>query len=258
MTADAKDRKRSLAHASIHFVLTVLASMGLGLVTDLLLDRENFETLLKGQESALEAVNGFDPWKIAWRYGCALGGNAVVSGSPLRDCAYEGAAAPVVRPLGRDGPTLFDFGLGGAPNGPPPEPTVGHWARSFPTPLAPLVAFLDVAWHLVIHASAWGSIFALAQFVLGFGAVLAASSGSERSFWAYAVGYPLGIIFFGCLIGFGVKWLMVGGLFLFGRYIEIAGMCCGIGGMVHFGYKFFVKAAEKVADEAIGKTLGRL
>src|SRR5262249_15634765 len=133
----------------------------------------------EAQVSALRAVDGFDPWTIARRYLCAVELGGALPDLVDSDCLT--LRTPLWLPE-RD--FCLGFGLPPtpadrlpqvaqtAPVQPPPEP-VGHWARDMDAQYRPIVAAIDVAWHLVIQESFGASAFALAQFALGLAFVLA-------------------------------------------------------------------------------------
>src|SRR5262249_5682375 len=148
----------------------------LGKAAETLLDSKTFRVFEEVQVSALHAVKGFDPWTIGRRYLCAAELGSTVPDLVESDCVDP----PEPSWLSNDLRFSFDLGLGAPSHSPPfarvevpdPEPAVGHWARDWSVLYRPLIAALDVAWHLVSHGSVGASIFAIAQFVLGLALVL--------------------------------------------------------------------------------------
>lgn len=240
----------SLLRRAVLYVLTILVSMALGKGAEMLLEPHVFAAFEEAQDAALHAVQGFDPLTAVRRFACAAELGASFPDLVEADCAR------VVMPVPLSTILQPRFGIDLPRAAPPPvpaEPTVGHWARDWPIQLRPLIALLDVLWHLVAHSSGWASIFALMQFALGLGLVLVLDpERGETGSWAkYAIFYPLGVVAFGFLFGFITKLLMIGGLTLFGRFVTLAGLCCGAGGMVRFAYEFAVKMLEDRVHHAV-------
>jgi hypothetical protein len=237
--------------------------MGIGWVLEHSLSERTFSYLTKAQREAFAAVESINPFQIKDRFVCALRPsveslNRMYSGERYRgmktgmapissDCMYTlSTLQPAI--LARSSPDSS-----AAVRAPLPTPVIRHWAENMSAPSNVVVAFLDTAWHLVVQPSVFASLFAIVVFVLaGFAAAILMLVPKFR--WHPFVGpvvYCFGTVAIACVAGWGVQVLMEGGLYLFGRVTQIAGLCCGGAGLTLVGYNLIVKTVEVRIHEGI-------
>lgn len=114
-------------------------------------------------------------------------------------------------------------------------------------------AFVDTGWHLVVQPSVFASLFAIVVFVFA-GFATAILMVLPKFTWHPFVGamvYCCGTVAIACVVGWGLQMLMEGGLYLFGRVTQLAGLCCGGAGVLLVGYNLAVKTVEVRIHEGI-------
>lgn len=220
-----------------------------------------YSYLTRVQGEALAAVRGINPLQIKDRFVCAMrpsieSMNRMSAGlayhPPLAsDCMYTLSNMP--RTSGHD--SHSDSTASSAAALPPP--VVRHWADNSSPMVSAVIAFLDTGWHLVVQRSVFATVFALFAFVLG--ALIAGMLMMLPRFtWHPYLGgvvFCVGAVAFACLVAWGMQMLMEGGLYLFGRVTQIAGLCCGGAGMSYLGYSFFMKTIEVRVHEGIEQVM---
>src|SRR5215469_15727016 len=163
----APTRRRSTAKRLLHFFVSVAIALLLGRISEALLHPETIEHLQAMQTQAKRIAGAFAPWNLAALYWCETG-NATAD--PLR-CSLEGELEGE-EVTGLQTPGSSALGNPSDPSPPPqPRPTgvMGFYV--------PLVAVLE---RLIEEPSTFGSVFALAQFVVGFLVVIAMGWGRQR------------------------------------------------------------------------------
>jgi hypothetical protein len=234
--------------------LCVIAAimMAISWLLENVLTRDTFAHLTRVQIEALGAVKSIDPIQVGERYVCALRPSVETINEQIRistrdpRLAYESDT-----PLSTD--CMYQLSdIKGAPHGQLPSPVVGHWAETFSFPVfIPLVAFLDTAWHIVVQPSFFGSVFAIATVAMAaiLTTLLLGLTRQPYNPWLSPVAFAVGTIVLACLVALCLQGLMEGGLIVFGRITNIAGLCVGSAGITSFGFTFFTKAADvKIHD----------
>jgi len=239
--------------------------MGIGWVLEHSLSAHTFSVLTNAQREAFSAVKSINPFQIKDRFVCALfpsvesmnrhaviRNGIVIGAAPVStDCMYALSTLQPVAPAA----ALPDSGS--APKAALPAPVVRHWAENMSAPSNVVVAFLDTAWHLVVQPSFFASFFAIVVLVFGAlaAAVLMALPNITWHPFVGAMVYCCGAVAIACVAGWGLQLLMEGGLYLFGRVTQIAGLCCGGAGVTLFGYNLALKTVEVRVHEGIDHVL---
>ncbi len=244
---------RRFSMGLLRLIVITLVMMVIGRITEKLVNKVELLELDRSQAEAMAAVHGINPLQIKDRFLCAITpsvadmnrkfqathteGQAFFLGhqSLAGDCAYTLSRSAQAQ---TSGAVLQGDAL--------PPPVVGHWGDGITPIILPVIALLDTGWHLIVQPSLFASIFAIFAFVMGGILAGVAMVASRQDFPGYVgpIVWSLGTIVCACLVAWGLREIMEGGLFLFGKFTQFAGLCCGGGTVTYFGYSFTVKALE--------------
>jgi hypothetical protein len=233
--------------------------MVVGRMMEKLLQRETFDHLATVQQEARAAVESISPIQFKDRYVCALTpsveeskreieshgrGSAVYLGDFVvaNDCKYTLSEFPAR-------PTASSDSLR--------APVVGHWADGLSGLVSPIVALFDTAWHLVIQPSFFASVFAVSAFLIAafvVGLLMASANITWHPYAGPAI-FAIATIAVACVVAACLKITMEGGLYLFGRFTSIAGLCCSSAGLAATGYAFFLKTIEVRVHEGVDEII---
>jgi hypothetical protein len=229
----------------LNFLIVTAVMLGISKLTEKLTDQKTFIDLAHQQDLAFAAVADINPLDISRRYLCALGPSVENINRQSQGLTYKG------RVIGGHAPVAGDCRytlsrVKPAPGAELPPPVVGHWGDGLNGFVLPFVALLDLAWHLVVQPSVFASIFAVFVFVAGgmaAGLLMTLPSITWHPYVGPAV-FAVGTIALACAVGFCLKEIMEGGLYLFGGITRFAGFCCGASSVVVLAYQYVVKMIE--------------
>ena len=221
--------------------------MAVSHVMEKLLRRDTFDRLALVQREALAAVGSISPIQFKDRYVCALMPSVDGMNRRMRtradsssDCKY----------------TLSGM-LPSAPGETLPSPVVGHWADGLSGIVSPIVALFDTGWHLIVQPSFFASLFAISSFAIAAvlaGLLMARANITWHPYAGPAI-FAFGTIALACVVAACLKLSMQGGLYLFGWFTSIAGLCCGSAGVAATGYAFFLKTIEVRVHESVDEII---
>jgi hypothetical protein len=271
-------RMRAAAIGLTRFLVITLIMLGIGWGTEKIVNKAELLELSHSQTRAIAAVRGLNPWQIKDRFFCAMtpsvesvnrkflaphpdAATYFMATRPLSaDCATvlavkELRAAADAQPV----PETLEAAIKEDYHLPAPVPVVGHWADGMSAFVLPVMAFLDTAWHLIVQPSVFASIFAIFSLVMG-GILAGVAMAMSRADFPGYIG-PLvwcaGTIAATCLVAWGLREVMEGALFVFGKFTQFAGVCCGGGTIAYFGYAFSVKAFEVKTHSVVEHLVSR-
>ena len=250
---------RRFLRGTVRVCIIAAIMMVVGRVMEKLLRRDTFDRLTTVQQDALAAVESISPIQFKDRYVCALMPSVEEANRQLQ-AQSRSATLSYLRASAVSSDckyTLSEFPpRSAAPRDSLPAPVVGHWADGM-SMVTPFIALLDTAWHLIIQPSFFASVFAVSAFVIA--AILAGLlMASAHITWHPYAGpsiFAIGTIALACLVAACLKISMEGGLYLFGWFTSIAGLCCGSAGVAATGYAFFLKTIEVRVHESVDEII---
>ena len=249
MSQGLRHKVYALLRSVLRLCVIAAIMMGVGWVLEETLSAHTFNHLTELQREAFAAVDSVNPFQFKDRFLCALTPSVESMNRHSRyhlpastDCMYS------LSLLGLSSPEEVRVGRASDAEMPLPPPVVGHWAEGSPGLVMPFFALLDTGWHLVVQPSWFAACFAIATFVLG-GLITGLLMAWATARWGTSgpfglVVFCVGTIAAACAAAWGLRLLMEGGLYLFGKVTQVAGLCCGGAGITLFGYTLATKAVE--------------
>ena len=242
---------RDILHRLKYEWRAILVSSAVVLVILLILEHtvtdKNLDALKHQQAAAIAAVGAINPDQIAGRYICALQQSVADTNRKMaalnKDPRYPGLGQ---RPVRED----CMYTLSEAPHAPGalPAPVVGHWGDGQNAFTLFIAALFDTVWHLVVQPSWLASIFSIAVFVAGF-TVAGVLMGQASITWhPYLGGIAFAVlaVIASSAIGWLLREVMLGALYLFQGIFTLAGLWIGATGPIAVAVRYVTMLFETV------------
>ncbi len=268
----------------LHFCLSVLIAIGVGWVAEHANKPASLTALLAIQDQAYAATSEFDPWELSQTVMAAAAApsawtddpNAKLSAAMSEiwradqqrrnsfrlsciDDLFKGNS-DILKPLCLNSLRADVIADTPTPTKLAPPSRFAGWAGYMPIPfLKPVIATADVLWHLPFAGTWTQTIVILLQCLVGFGAFkFWTRRESDTGFVQWVIGLPFCLVVLGSVSAFATKWLMLGGLALFGQLSSLAGLAAGAGGLVSLGWYLATRVLEVSASDALVSSVKKL
>jgi hypothetical protein len=222
----------SRSHGARHFFWGLALAVVVGTVVEAGTNKATYNALQTAQAEGFAAVKAFDPFMIYHRTMCAL--TPSVSGMNSRIKAeHLGSRYAYLGEEPQSDDCMYQLSTAPHPAGGLPTPVVGHRAEGLSGLVSPVVALLDVAWHLLFQPSLLAVFLSLSILIMGVMAtsiLMVLPNITWHPFLGMMV-FVAGTVAMSCAAAYLVLGVMNAGLWLLSGVTEFGGLICAFLGI---------------------------